>query len=129
MPFSPLGKGFLTGTVTAGSTFAPDEIRSRIPRFQGDNLAANQALVDHVRALADARGATAGQVALAWLLAQHPFIVPIPGTRRRERIDENAAATAVALSADDVADLNGLARRLGVAGDRYDENGMKMVNL
>ncbi|MDQ1053826.1 aryl-alcohol dehydrogenase-like predicted oxidoreductase [Arthrobacter sp. SORGH_AS 212] len=129
VPFSPLGKGFLTGTVPAGSTFAPDEIRSRIPRFQGDNLAANQALVDHVRALADARGATAGQVALAWLLAQHPFIAPIPGTRRRERIDENAAATAVALSADDVADLNGLARRLGVAGDRYDENGMKMVNL
>ncbi|MCY1676491.1 aldo/keto reductase [Pseudarthrobacter sp. SL88] len=129
VPFSPLGKGFLTGTVPAGSTFAPDEIRSRIPRFQGDNLAANQALVDHVRALADACGATAGQVALAWLLAQHPFIAPIPGTRRRERIDENAAATAVALSADDVADLNGLARRLGVAGDRYDENGMKMVNL
>ncbi|MFC9769888.1 MULTISPECIES: aldo/keto reductase [unclassified Pseudarthrobacter] len=129
VPFSPLGKGFLTGTVPAGSTFAPDEIRSRIPRFQGDNLAANQALVDHVRALADARGATAGQVALAWLLAQHPFIAPIPGTRRRERIDENAAATAVALSADDVADLNGLTRKLGVAGDRYDENGMKMVNL
>ncbi|KQQ89787.1 aldo/keto reductase [Arthrobacter sp. Leaf137] len=129
VPFSPLGKGFLTGTVPAGSTFAPDEIRSRIPRFQGANLATNQALVDHVRALADARGATAGQVALAWLLAQHPFIAPIPGTRRRERIDENAAATAVALSADDVADLNGLARRLGVAGDRYDENGMKMVNL
>lgn len=129
VPFSPLGKGFLTGTVPAGSTFAPDEIRSRIPRFQGDNLAANQALVDHVRALADARGATAGQVALAWLLAQHPFIAPIPGTRRRERIDENAGATAVALSADDVADLNGLTRKLGVAGDRYDENGMKMVNL
>jgi aryl-alcohol dehydrogenase-like predicted oxidoreductase len=129
VPFSPLGTGFLTGTVPAGSTFAPDEIRSRIPRFQGDNLAANQALVDHVRALADARGATAGQVALAWLLAQHPFIAPIPGTRRRERIDENAGATAVALSADDVADLNGLTRKLGVAGDRYDENGMKMVNL
>jgi len=91
--------------------------------------AVGQALVDHVRALAEAWGATAGQVALAWLLAQHPFIAPIPGTRRRERIDENAAATAVALSADDVADLNGLARRLGVAGDRYDENGMKMVNL
>ncbi|ACL38175.1 aldo/keto reductase [Pseudarthrobacter chlorophenolicus A6] len=129
VPFSPLGKGFLTGTVPASSTFAPDEIRSRIPRFQGENLAANQALVDHVRALAGARGATAGQVALAWLLAQHPFIAPIPGTRRRERIDENAAATTVALSADDVADLNGLASRLGVAGDRYDENGMKMVNL
>ncbi|SDS61859.1 Predicted oxidoreductase [Pseudarthrobacter equi] len=129
VPFSPLGKGFLTGTVTAGSTFAPDEIRSHIPRFQGENLAANQALVDHVRALAEARGATAGQIALAWLLAQHPFIAPIPGTRRRERIDENAGATAMALSADDVADLNGLALRLGVAGDRYDENGMKMVNL
>lgn len=129
VPFSPLGKGFFTGAVTADSTFGEGEIRSRVPRFRAENLAANQALVDHVRALADRRGASPAQVALAWLLAQRPFIVPIPGTRRRERVDENAAATAVALSADDLADLDGIVQRLGVAGDRYDESGMRMVGL
>ncbi len=129
VPFSPLGKGFLTGTVTADTTFGAGEIRSRVPRFQPENLRANQALVDHVRALAEQRGATPGQIALAWLLAQHPFIVPIPGTRRRERVDENAAATAVALSADDRADLDALADRIGVAGNRYDDDGMAMVGL
>jgi aryl-alcohol dehydrogenase-like predicted oxidoreductase len=129
VPFSPLGKGFLTGSVTADSTFGANEIRARVPRFEAENLRANQALVDHVRALAEQRGATPGQVALAWLLAQHPFIVPIPGTRRRERIDENAGATAVALSADDVADLDALVETIGVAGNRYDAAGMAAVGL
>ena len=129
VPFSPLGKGFLTGTVSADATFAPDEIRARVPRFEAENLAANQALVDHVRQLADSRDASPGQVALAWLLAQHPFIVPIPGTRRRERIDENAGAAAVALSADDVAELDALVAQVGVAGNRYDDSGMSMVGL
>ncbi len=129
VPFSPLGKGFLTGSVTPDATFAPNEIRARVPRFEAENLRANQALVDHVRALAAAREATPGQVALAWLLSQHPFIVPIPGTRRRERIEENAAATAVALSADDISDLNALMERIGVAGNRYDAAGMAAVGL
>jgi aryl-alcohol dehydrogenase-like predicted oxidoreductase len=129
VPFSPLGKGFFTGTVSADSSFAPGEIRARVPRFEAENLAANQALIDHVKALAEARGGTPAQVALAWLLAQHPFIVPIPGTRRRERIDENAGATALALSADDMADLDRLVERFGIAGDRYDESGMRMVGL
>jgi aryl-alcohol dehydrogenase-like predicted oxidoreductase len=129
VPFSPLGKGFFTGAVSADSTFDAGEIRSRVPRFRAENLAANQVLIDSVRAFAEERGATPGQVALAWLLAQRPFIVPIPGTRRRERIDENAAATTVALSADDIADLNGLVQRLGISGDRYDEPGMRMVGL
>ena len=129
VPFSPLGKGFLTGTVAADATFAPDEIRARVPRFAPENLAANQAIVDHVRGLAERRDATPGQVALAWLLAQHPFIVPIPGTRRRERVDENAGATSVALSADDVAELDALVQRVGVAGNRYDDSGMSMVGL
>lgn len=129
VPFSPLGKGFLTGTVSPGDTFAPGEIRARVPRFEAENLAANEALIDHVRALAEQRSATPGQVALAWLLAQYPFIVPIPGTRRRERIDENMGATAVALSADDIADLNALVERVGVAGNRYDDAGMRMVGL
>ena len=129
VPFSPLGKGFLTGTVSADTTFAPGEIRARVPRFEAENLRANQAIVDHVRSVAEDSGATPGQIALAWLLAQHPFIVPIPGTRRRERVDENAGATAVALSADTIADLNRLVATIGVAGDRYDEAGMAAVGL
>ena len=129
VPFSPLGKGFFTGTVTAGQTFEPGEIRARVPRFEADNLAANQALLDHVTALAAARDATPGQVALAWLLAQAPSIVPIPGTRRRSRIDENVGAASILLSADDIADLDALTERFGVAGDRYNEAGMRMVGL
>jgi len=129
VPFSPLGKGFFTGTVTPDATFAPGEVRATIPRFEAENLAANQALLDHVRGLAERRGATPAQVALAWLLSQRPFIVPIPGTRRRERIDENAGATALPLSADDLAELNALVDRIGVAGDRYNESGMKAVGL
>lgn len=127
VPFSPLGKGFFTGTVTPDTTFAPGEIRARVPRFEAENLAANQALIDHITALAATRSASPAQVALAWLLAQRPYIVPIPGTRRRERIDENAAATTVGLSADDLADLNSLVDRLGVAGNRYDDAGMGLV--
>ncbi|MDT0187083.1 aldo/keto reductase [Microbacterium sp. ARD31] len=127
VPFSPLGKGFFTGTVTPDATFAPGEIRARVPRFEAENLAANQTLIDHVTALAATRAASPAQVALAWLLAQRPYILPIPGTRRRDRIDENAAATTVGLSADDIADLNSLVDRLGVAGNRYDDAGMGMV--
>ncbi|MDR7183525.1 aryl-alcohol dehydrogenase-like predicted oxidoreductase [Microbacterium trichothecenolyticum] len=127
VPFSPLGKGFLTGTVTADATFGAGEIRGRVPRFEPDNLRANQAVVDGVRDVAAARGATPGQVALAWLLSRHPSIVPIPGTRRRERVDENAGSTAVALSADDIATLDALAAV--VAGNRYDDAGMAMVGL
>ena len=101
VPFSPLGKGFLTGTVSTDTQFAADDFRRRVPRFEAANLAANQALVDRVRALAEGRGATPGQVALAWLLAQQPWIVPIPGTRRLSRVEENAGAATVALSADE----------------------------
>jgi len=85
--------------------------------------------VGQVRVLAESKGSTAGQIALAWLLAQQPWIVPIPGTRRRERIDENTGATQVALSADEVADLDALAARVGVQGDRYNPVGMSMVGL
>lgn len=129
VPFSPLGKGFLTGTVDAATSFAPGDIRATIPRFTEDNRAANLALVEHVRQVAADKGATPGQVALAWLLAQHPWIVPIPGTRRLERVEENAGATQVPLSADEVADLNASAARIGIQGDRYNETGMSMVGL
>ncbi|MTD15514.1 aldo/keto reductase [Nakamurella sp. YIM 132087] len=126
VPFSPLGRGFLTGTVTGA--FAADDMRTSLPRFTADNLAANGRLVDHVASLAVSKGCTPGQVALAWLLAQQPWIVPIPGTRRSERVQENADATTVALSADEIADLNGVATALGVAGDRYTDAHLAMVN-
>jgi aryl-alcohol dehydrogenase-like predicted oxidoreductase len=129
VPFSPLGKGFLTGTVAASSTFADGDARSVSPRFNAENMSANEALVIHVRGLAEAKSCTPGQVALAWLLAQQPWIVPIPGTRHRGRIDENAGASAVALSADELADLNSLAARLGVKGDRYYAADMTMIGL
>lgn len=128
VPFSPLGKGFLTGTVDTSTTFGDGDIRSRVPRFSAENREANAALVEHVRALAEAKGATPGQVALAWLLAQQPWIVPIPGTRRIERVEENAAATQVALSADEVADLDALTTRIAVSGDRYNPEHMALVN-
>ncbi|HEX5145350.1 MAG TPA: aldo/keto reductase [Mycobacterium sp.] len=129
VPFSPLGKGFLTGTVSQTTEFSSGDVRNTIPRFSAENVAANQALLDRVGSLAAAKGCSTGQIALAWLLAQHPWIVPIPGTRRRERVDENAGATAVALSADEVAGLDTLAALVGVQGDRYNPAGMAMVGL
>ncbi len=121
VPFSPLGKGFLTGTVDASSAFSEGDIRTTIPRFTPENRAANRALVDHVTALAQSRGATPAQIALAWLLAQQPWVVPIPGTRRTSRIAENAGAADIELTADDVAALSALASQVGVHGDRYNE--------
>lgn len=127
VPFSPLGKGFLTGTVDTSTTFSEGDIRTRVPRFAPDNLAANRALLSHVRDLAHVKQATPGQVALAWLLAQQPWIAPIPGTRRIERVEENIAAASLPLSADEVADLNTLTQRIPVAGNRYNDAGMAMV--
>ncbi|MEU1980808.1 aldo/keto reductase [Nocardia sp. NPDC019395] len=129
VPFSPLGKGFLTGTVDQRSTFGEGDIRRTIPRFAEENRRANEALIEQVRLLAAERNSTPGQVALAWLLAQQPWVVPIPGTRRRERIDENAGSTAVTLSADDIAEPDTLTTRVRVAGNRYNDAGMAMVGL
>ncbi|MDN3445580.1 aldo/keto reductase [Microbacterium sp. APC 3901] len=128
VPFSPLGKGFLTGTVDRSTSFAEGDIRGTIPRFSEESRAANEALVGHVASLAEAKGASAGQIALAWLLAREPWIVPIPGTRRTSRIAENAGSTAVALSADEMADLDRLAERVGVQGDRYNPQQMSFVD-
>ncbi len=128
VPFSPLGKGFLTGTVDQSAEFPAGDIRATIPRFSEQNRAANRALVEHVAAIAEARDATPAQVALAWLLAQQPWIVPIPGTRRASRIAENTGSTEVALSADEVADLTAFATRVGIAGARYGERHMGLVN-
>ena len=120
-------QGFLTGTVDRNNHFADDDIRATIPRFSRQNRDANQALVDHVRALASQRNATPGQVALAWLLARHPSIVPIPGTRSIKRIDENTHAASLPLSADDIADLNALTSRVQVHGNRYNDHHMTLV--
>ncbi|WP_337001155.1 MULTISPECIES: aldo/keto reductase [unclassified Microbacterium] len=128
VPFSPLGKGFLTGTVGTSADFTEGDIRATIPRFSAENRAANQTLVSHVADLAAAKDATPGQIALAWLLARQPWIVPIPGTRRTTRIAENAGSTAVAISADEVADLTALAARIGVSGDRYNPQQMSFVD-
>jgi aryl-alcohol dehydrogenase-like predicted oxidoreductase len=121
VPFSPLGKGFLTGTVSAATEFTPGDIRATIPRFTEENRAANQALVDLVGQVAGAHNATPAQVALAWLLARRPSLVPIPGTRRLQRLEENIGATRLDLSGADLAELDGAAARIGVAGARYNE--------
>jgi aryl-alcohol dehydrogenase-like predicted oxidoreductase len=128
VPFSPLGKGFLTGTVDASTSFTDGDVRTTIPRFTAENRAGNQALVDHVATLAQAKSATPGQVALAWRLAQHPSIVPIPGTRRLSRVEENIGVAQLPLSADELAGLNELAGRIGVQGDRYNEHHMSLVD-
>lgn len=128
VPFSPLGKGFLTGTVDASTSFTDGDVRTTVPRFTTENRTANQALVEHIATLARAKGATPGQVALAWLLARHPSIVPIPGTRRVTRVEENIGATRLPLSADELTDLDELADRIGVRGDRYNEHHMSLVD-
>jgi aryl-alcohol dehydrogenase-like predicted oxidoreductase len=129
VPFSPLGKGFLTGTVDPHTAFAPGDIRTTIPRFTEENRAANQALVELVGQVAKAHEATAAQVALAWLLARRRSLVPIPGTRRLSRLDENIGATGLKLSDADMIALNEAATNLGVAGARYNDAMQKMTGL
>jgi aryl-alcohol dehydrogenase-like predicted oxidoreductase len=128
VPFSPLGRGFLTGTVDASTEFSDGDIRANLPRFTVEAREANLALVERVRTVAEARGATVGQVALAWLLAQRPSIVPIPGTRRLSRLDENLAAADVELTDDDLAALDEASTEVKVVGDRYPEAMQKMIN-
>ncbi|HET6392327.1 MAG TPA: aldo/keto reductase [Blastococcus sp.] len=119
VPFSPLGRGFLTGAITSPADFAEDDWRRTHPRFTGDAFAANLRLVDAVRELATEKGATPGQLALAWVLAQGDDVVPIPGTKRRTYLEENAAAAAVELTADDLARLDAIAPPGVAVGGRY----------
>jgi aryl-alcohol dehydrogenase-like predicted oxidoreductase len=119
VPFSPLGKGFLTGAVTAETRFGTDDFRSTIPRFAPENVQGNQALVDLLTRFAVAHQATPAQVALAWLLAKQPWIVPIPGTTKLHRLDENLGAVRVALSAADLRELEEASDRIEIRGARY----------
>ncbi|MGZ4299942.1 MAG: aldo/keto reductase, partial [Solirubrobacteraceae bacterium] len=127
VPYSPLGRGFLSGRFTSPDELDSNDFRRHGPRFTGDNLDANLALARKVAEIAEAKGVTPAQLALAWVLAQGEDIVPIPGTKRREYLEQNAAAVDVELSAEDLARID--AEVPSAAGDRYDESGMAAVNL
>jgi aryl-alcohol dehydrogenase-like predicted oxidoreductase len=119
VPFSPLGKGFLTGKIDDQTTFAQDDFRNIVPRFSAENRKANQALVDQIASIAAAKKATPAQIALAWLLSQKPWIVPIPGTTKRHRLEENVGAAAIELTRDDLGRIGDALARIAVHGDRY----------
>ena len=119
VPFSPLGKGFLTGAITENTQFDPEDNRGSFPRFSPEARKANQALVDLIAAFAAKKSATSAQIALAWLLAQKPWIVPIPGTARLQRLEENIGAAALALTPDDLRELDAATAKIPVYGDRY----------
>ena len=128
VPFSPLGRGFLTGTVDATTEFSEGDIRANLPRFTVEAREANLALVERVRAVAERNDASLGQIALAWLLAQGPSIVTIPGTRRLTRLDENLGATEVTLTPEDLEELDEASTQVKIVGDRYPEAMQRMVN-
>jgi aryl-alcohol dehydrogenase-like predicted oxidoreductase len=127
VPYSPLGKGFLTGAIKSGSDVPPEDFRATSPRFSGDAIARNQAFVDLLKRVADGKRATPAQIALAWLLAQRPYIVPIPGTTKLHRLEENLGAADIALSEADLAEINEGAATIEPAGDRYAPAQMAMV--
>lgn len=128
VPFAPLGKGFLTGKLKADTTFADDDFRSTVPRFQADAMVANQALVDLVTTIASEKGATPAQVALAWLLAQRPWIVPIPGTTKLHRLEENLGGADLALTDQDLTRISDALSGIEVHGERYAASHQQFVN-
>jgi len=127
VPFSPLGKGFLTGAIDDKTTFEPTDFRNVVPRFTEENRKVNLAFVDWLKAFAARRNATPAQIALAWLLAQKPWIAPIPGTTKRHRLEENLGAAAIQLTPDDLREIDNAAVRIEVHGARYPEHLQKMV--
>jgi len=127
VPFSPLGAGFLTGKIDENTTFDPTDFRNMVPRFSPDARKANMALVDIVKAVADRKGATLAQVALAWLLAQRPWIVPIPGTTKSHRLEENLGAVDLELTAEDRSEIAAGLSKIEVQGERLPEAALKMV--
>jgi aryl-alcohol dehydrogenase-like predicted oxidoreductase len=127
VPFSPLGKGFLTGKINEDTKFDKTDFRNIVPRFTPENRKANQALVDLLAKFAEQRKATAAQIALAWLLAQKPWIVPIPGTTKLHRLEENIGAAAIELTPDDLEQIDSTASKITVQGARYPENLQKLT--
>lgn len=128
VPFSPLGKGFLTGKINEQTTFDKTDFRNIVPRFTPENRRANQAVVDLLGRMAEQKKATPAQIALAWILAQKPWMVPIPGTTKLHRLEENIGAASLELTADDLREIDSAARKIPVQGARYPENLQKMVN-
>jgi aryl-alcohol dehydrogenase-like predicted oxidoreductase len=127
VPYSPLGKGFLTGSIDMSTQFDKSDIRNNIPRFAADVRDANRAVVDLLQTIADRKGATPGQIALAWLLAQRPWIAPIPGTRRLDRLDENLRAADIELSSDDLREIDAASAAIEVQGARYPDFMQKLI--
>ena len=127
VPFSPLGKGFLTGAINADTEFDKTDFRNIVPRFTPENRNANQALVDVVGEFARQKGVTPAQIALAWILAQKPWMVPIPGTTKLHRLEENIGGVAVELTADDLREIDSATSRIKLEGARYPEQLQKMV--
>ncbi len=128
VPFSPLGKGFLTGKIDQNTEFDAKDFRSTVPRFSEENRKANQALVDLIAKFAEQKQATPAQITLAWVLAQKPWIAPIPGTTKLHRLEENLGAVEVELSADDLGELERLTSQVKVLGARYGEGSQRLVN-
>ena len=128
VPFSPLGKGFLTGKIDEKTEFDKNDFRNVVPRFSEENRKANQGLVELLGKIAEEKNATSAQIALAWLLAQKPWIVPIPGTTKLHRLEENIAAANITLSADDLKEIKEAVAEIEIVGARYPEQMQKMVN-
>jgi aryl-alcohol dehydrogenase-like predicted oxidoreductase len=127
VPFSPLGRGYLTGKIDENTTFASVDIRSRLPRFTPEALQANRVVINLLARIGEQKGATPAQIALAWLLAQKPWIVPIPGSRKLERLDENIGALSVELKPDDLREIQYAISKITVQGDRYPDNLKKVT--
>lgn len=128
VPFSPLGRGYLTGAIDETTELDPGDFRHNVPRFTAENRKANRAVVDLARRIAERNGATPAQIALAWILAQKPWVVPIPGTTKMHRMEENPAATKVELSGADLAEIDHASRVFRVRGDRYSEVVQRMID-
>ena len=128
VPFSPLGKGFLTGKIDETTAFDSTDFRNTIPRFAPENRKTNQAVVDLLARIGERKGATPAQIALAWLLSQKPWIVPIPGTRKLERLDENIGAASIGLTPADLREIDDAASRITVQGERYPESAQRMID-
>jgi aryl-alcohol dehydrogenase-like predicted oxidoreductase len=129
VPYSPLGRGFLTGKIDESTTFESSDFRNILPRFSAEARKANQALVDLLKSIGERKHATPAQIALAWLLAQKPWIVPIPGTTKLNRLEENIGAVEIELSADDLREIDSAASKIKVEGERYPEQLQRMTGL